>query len=170
MYTSPISVLNATVGSINSCQRNYNSNPHTHIHTHQIPNQVLGSLRKKWKHSLCSRGFIPVPHYKDKSEKLIHKWEHLPSLGEGQGKEGCKMRSSLGNALSQPHQFQASTGLICSQPNPLRSCLRVLWIFCTITDYCHGNKRTMWQLCYLRDQEQPLMGNTHHLVNGALCC
>lgn len=40
--------------------------------------------------------------------------------------------------------------------NSLRSCTLLWWIFCTITDYCYGNRCITWQLCYLRDKKQLL--------------
>lgn len=49
-------------------------------------------------------------------------------------------------------------GWFFSPSNSLRSCTLLWWIFCTITDYCHGNRCITWQLCYLRDKKQLLKG------------
>lgn len=69
--------------------------------------------------------------------------------------------------------FQASTGLICSQPNPLRSSLE------SSVDFLHNYRLLPWQpqnhVTTLLpppppgDQEQPLMGNTHRPVTRTLC-
>lgn len=64
--------------------------------------------------------------------------------------------------LTWPMQFHIiiNSGLVqgwfFSPSNSLRSCTLLWWIFCTITDYCHGNRCITWQLRYLRDKKQLL--------------
>lgn len=52
--------------------------------------------------------------------------------------------------------------------NSLRSCTLLWWIFCTITDYCYGNRCITWQLCYLRDKKQLLKETGIHQEWGYL--
>lgn len=75
-----------------------------------------------------------------------------------------KYRKSIGGetGLTWPIQFhniinsRLAQGWFFSPSNSLRSCTLLWWIFCTITDYCHGNRCITWQLCYLRDKKQLL--------------
>lgn len=75
-----------------------------------------------------------------------------------------KYRKSIGGetGLTWPMQFhniinsRLAQGWFFSPSNSLRSCTLLWWIFCTITDYCHGNRCITWQLCYLRDKKQLL--------------
>lgn len=75
-----------------------------------------------------------------------------------------KYRKFIGGetGLTWPMQFhiiinsRIAQGWFFSPSNSLRSCTLLWWIFCTITDYCHGNRCITWQLCYLRDKKQLL--------------
>lgn len=68
------------------------------------------------------------------------------------GEAGLPWPRQLHNSINS----RLAQGWFFSPSNSPRTCTLLWWIFCTITDYCHGNRCITWQLCYLRDKKQLL--------------
>lgn len=80
------------------------------------------------------------------------------------GEAGLPWPRQLHNSINS----RLAQGWFFSLSNSPRTCTLLWWIFCTITDYCHGNRCITWQLCYLRDKKQLLKETGVHQEWGYL--